>query len=144
MEMHRTALLIAAAATAFTALADSPVVQAGRYMALIAAPTAAQVDPLAEIVTLAFPPLVRDVGGAVGLLLSPSGYRLAPPEHAGPELATVLALPLPDVQRRLGPLSRLDALQVLAGPALRVVVDRRHRWITVEPLPAWRVLGGAP
>ncbi|MGH9961486.1 MAG: hypothetical protein ACREBC_30890, partial [Pyrinomonadaceae bacterium] len=57
-----------------------------------------------------------NLGSAMRELLQGSGYRLAQGEVADPRLPALLALPLPEAHRDLGPLSIREALKTLAGP----------------------------
>jgi conjugative transfer region protein (TIGR03748 family) len=107
-------------------------VQVGRYSLVAARPTAAQLDPLEATMMLQFPEGMQTVGDAVHYLLQSSGYRLASLEATHPEAAFLSGLPLPTVQRTLGPLTLRQALATLAGPAFRLVEDPVHRLVTFE------------
>ena len=108
--------------------------QVGRYSVLRTLPSAAQLDPLAARVTVRFPESVQTVGQAVQHLLRDSGYRLA---DASPGASAILLeLPLPGVQRSLGPVALRQALAVLGGPAFRLVQDPLHRLVAFERCPA--------
>ncbi len=103
-----------------------------RYSTLRAAPTEAQADLLAVIVNVSFPESVARVGEALNHLLQSSGYRLASAANAHPTRPILLRLPLPDVHRTLGPMPLRVALETLAGPAFRLVVDPVHRLVSFE------------
>ena len=90
-------------------------------------------DPLATSVDRAPPVSVTRIGEAIDWLLAPSGYRLSSLETAAPGRAALLALPLPESQRTLAHLPLRAALQVLAGPAFRLVEDPVHRLVSFEP-----------
>ncbi len=107
-------------------------VQVARYATVRAVPTPAQMNLLAAPVTVQFPESVDTVGKAVEHLLRPSGYRLAADAVADPARAVLLGLPLPAVQRTLGPMPLLSALETLAGPAYRLVEDPVHRLVSFE------------
>jgi type IV pili sensor histidine kinase/response regulator len=107
-------------------------IQVARYSLLAATPTKAQIAPLAEIVTIQFPDRIRTVGDAVRHLLSQSGYRLAGPKAMGPEAAYLFALPMPAVQRNLGPMPLQRALETLAGPTFLLIEDPVHRLVAFE------------
>ena len=106
--------------------------QVGRYSVIAAVPTEAQADLLATTLTIRFPERIRTLGESVRYLLQRSGYRLASSRSAGPNTATLFALPLPAVHRSLGPMTLRDALKTLAGPAFNLVQDPVHRLITFE------------
>ena len=113
-------------------------VQVGRYSALRALPTVAQVDLLSATITARFPERIQTVGEAVRYLLQRSGYRLAHHHVANSVTADLLELPLPAVHRNLGPISLQQALETLIGPVFRLVLDPVHRLIAFElclPVP---------
>ncbi len=125
-------LLLAGATAVHGASASTEDVQVGRYSSVRPVPTAAQVDLLSALVTVQFPEKVRTVRQAVEQLLAPSGYRLAADAVADPERAVLLALPLPEPHRALGPMPLRLALETLAGPAFRLVEDSVHRLVSFE------------
>jgi conjugative transfer region protein (TIGR03748 family) len=107
-------------------------VQVGRYSSMRPLPTEEQINLLSALVTVRFPETVATVGQAVDQLLGPSGYRLAPDSVAEPERAALVALPLPEPHRSLGPIPLRTALETLAGPAFRLVEDPVHRLVSFE------------
>jgi len=106
--------------------------QVGRYSLFSTTPTEAQANLLEAIITVQFPDRIQTVGEAVQHLLQQSGYRLAAPEATRPEAAYLFALALPAVQRSLGPMTLKQALEMLAGPAFRLVEDPVHRLVAFE------------
>lgn len=94
--------------------------------------TPEQLDLLAVVVTFRFPAQVSSVGDAVSLLLERSGYRFAYGANTDPELATLLALPLPHVHRNLTQIRLRDALQALAGGAWVLVEDPVNRLVSFD------------
>lgn len=121
-------------ATSFTlssnALAGD--LQVGRYQTVILQPTDEQLDLLSNIVELEVPEQINTVGQAITLLLDGSGYRLLSADLAEPYRVLLFALPLPQVQRQLGPLSLRQALELLGGPAFRPVIDPVFRLVSFE------------
>lgn len=107
-------------------------VQVSRYSLLTTTPTVAQQDLLEVQVIIPFPERIRSVGDAIDHLLPRSGYRLAGVEVMDPDTVSLLEQSLPAVHRVLGPTSLREALQVLAGPAYRLVEDPSHRLISFE------------
>ena len=116
--------------------------QVARYSVLRTLPTPEQLDPLAAHVTVRFPESVQTLGQAVQHLLQDSGYRLARPSTAAS--ATLLELPLPGVQRSLGPVTLRQALAVLGGPVFRLVQDPLHRLVAFERCAAPGPSDGLP
>ena len=104
--------------------------QVGRYSVWPIAATRAQAAPLSVIVAVRFPGPVQTVEQAIQHLLDGSGYRLAGAPDS--PAAIMLAQPLPEVHRSLGPLRLDQALQTLAGPVFQLVQDPLHRRIAFE------------
>ena len=120
-------VLVAASACLAGPRLEAAEMQVGRYSVLRTLPTAEQLDPLAARVTVRFPESVQTIGQAVRHLLQDSGYRLA---GSSPGVSAILLeLPLPGVQRSLGPVALRQALAVLGGPAFRLVQDPLHRCV---------------
>ncbi len=107
-------------------------VQVGRYATLRPMPTREQAELLVAQTMVSLPGSVTTVGEAVAYLLQPSGYRLAPEVAAEPSRAVLLALPLPEPHRTLGPMPLQAALETLTGPAFRLIEDPVHRLVTFE------------
>ncbi len=110
----------------------TPQVQTGRYTSAMVGATTAQVDPLSAIIRTEIPLGTYSVGDAMVYLLRATGYRLASPVAADPAVGTLYHMPLPQVQRSLGPITVRDALSVLAGPAFAVVIDPVNRLVSFD------------
>jgi type IV pili sensor histidine kinase/response regulator len=91
-----------------------------------------QVDLLSSMVELELPEQINTVGQAITYLLEGSGYRLLSAKLAEPYRVGLFAMPLPDVQRQLGPLSLRQGLELLSGPAFRLVIEPVYRLVTFE------------
>ena len=87
-----------------------------------------QIDLLSVLVETEFPSPVDSVGSAIDYLLDRSGYRRIAIE----ESAASMALPLPEVHRKIGPLSLRDAMTTLAGPALELRENAEERVVWFE------------
>ncbi|PHM46686.1 PilL N-terminal domain-containing protein [Xenorhabdus miraniensis] len=101
------------------------VVRYGRYVLVSIDPTAAQRDPLSQLIDIQLPtsqnPTVAD---AMRYALRQSGYTLCMPENTNNIL---YRQPLPSVHAQLGPLRLRTGLQVMAGPAWQLEVDAVQR-----------------
>jgi len=109
-------------------------VRLSRYTTTAATPDVAQVDPLETVVQVSLPrDKVSTVGDAITYLLLRTGYRLAPPDSADRYTRAVLAMPLPEVHRHLGPYTVRTALSILVGKPYLLSVD------AIQRLVAYRV-----
>ncbi|MBD2816557.1 PilL N-terminal domain-containing protein [Xenorhabdus sp. Flor] len=101
------------------------VVRYGRYLLVSADPTAAQRDPLSQLIEVHIPvsqhPTVAD---ALRDVLRQSGYQLCTPEKTNDIL---YRQPLPSVHTQSGPVRLRTALQFMAGPAWQLDVDEVQR-----------------
>lgn len=124
------------AAIASPGVATSHETRVGRYQSIAAGPEAVQVDLLSAVITHRFDEEIRTVGEAVENLLEGSGYRLLSARLAESYRVHLFAMPLPDVQRQLGPITRRDALELLSGEAFRLVVDPVYRLVSFKLIEA--------
>ena len=102
-----------------------------RYTTTVAEPTTEQLHVLDTTVSVAFSEKHKTVGDAVRYVLKPNGYRLAAIESI-PDMAVLLALPLPAVHRKMGPMKLRVLLETLAGPSWQLVEDPVARVIGFE------------
>lgn len=106
--------------------------QVSRYVSVKAEATPDQKKILNVIIQVHFDDSVVTVGDAIRRLLRRSGYRLADIEQSSSMLPVFLGLKLPDVHRSIGPIQLKEGLQVLAGPAWRMVIDPVIRLVSFE------------
>lgn len=101
------------------------VIRYGRYLLVSTDPTAAQRDPLSQLIHIQFPvsqnPTVAD---AMRYVLRQSGYSLCMPEENN---IILYRQSLPSVHTQLGPVRLRTALQIMAGPAWQLDVDEVQR-----------------
>jgi conjugative transfer region protein (TIGR03748 family) len=130
-------------ACSMAAAQSVPDIRLSRYTTTSASPDVAQVDPLEAVVQLILPRAnVQTVGDAITYLLIRTGYRLAPQESADQQTRAVLAMPLPEVHRRLGPYTVRTALSVLLGRPFVLSVDPMQRLVSYS-VDAWTGSGSA-
>lgn len=100
-------------------------VHQGRYTLASTRPTLDQRQPLLQMIEVHLPSaLDSNVGQALRHVLQRSGYALCPD---APPQALLFSRPLPAVHLHLGPMTLLDALSVLGGPAWELSVDPLNR-----------------
>ncbi len=111
------------------AAADPEAVRVARYSQLVGADRTER-DPLAIVAALRFPrEIVVTVGDGLRYLLQRTGYSVVAGDTDSEHL---LALPLPESHRQLGP-HRVHALaQILVGDAFVVCASARQRIVTVR------------
>jgi len=130
----RKTLALAAIATSLSfadlaAASDDSQIVTGRYSRVTNAPAVEQAHPLQVVVATRIPSDVTTVGGAVEFLLARSGYRLADQLVLSPDAKRLLAYPLPETHRKIGPMTLDQALMMLGGEGYRLVVDPISRKI---------------
>ncbi|EQC4551545.1 pilus assembly protein PilL [Cronobacter malonaticus] len=102
--------------------ATPEVVRYDRYLLVSTSP---QQPPLEQLTVLSIPPGFHPtVGEALQYLLRDSSWSLC---LADARRAQLYGLPLPLSQYNTGPLRLKSALQLLAGPAWRVITDENRR-----------------
>ena len=116
----------------------------GRYLSVAPAPSESQTDPLRTLIHVTFPRDIATVGAALAHLLARSGWRLGELAHADPAMGTLMALPLPETQRSLGPVYLIEAVKVLCGRSYAIVLDPVHRLVSCELLTRYTALRDAP
>lgn len=107
-------------------------IQVGRYSTMKTLPTEAQQNIFATVTNVRFDSSITTVGEAMRYLLEDQGIRLAVPKSQEDHVHTLIALPLPQIHRQLGPISLRHALETLAGPVWRLVQDPIHRLVSFE------------
>jgi len=134
--------LVLAGAAPLAAWSDGgEALQVARYSTIAPVPSAAQVDPLDAVVTIVFPEQLTTVDEALHYVLRRSGYRLASAKAADPAASVIANQPLPEVHRRLGPITVARALGTLAGPAWTMVVDPVRRLVSFELAQEYAAIG---
>ncbi len=124
--------------TAVTSFAAN--VSIGRYLSVAAKPVPSQQQLLQQQIQIKFPQNVFTVKQAIQVMLQFSGYRLANTKSMGNAAKAMLHLPLPEVDRTLGPMSLEQGLMTLAGNAFYLLVDPVHRLIAYEIKPQYLAL----
>ncbi|CDG22264.1 putative pilL protein (fragment) [Xenorhabdus poinarii G6] len=113
------------------------VVRYGRYLLVSIDPTAAQRDPLAQLIDIHIPvsqhPTVFD---ALRYVLRQSGYTLCAPEKNNDIL---YRQSLPSVHAQLGLVRLRTALQIMAGPAWQLEVDKVQRVVCHHLRPGYQL-----
>jgi type IV pili sensor histidine kinase/response regulator len=110
-------------------------IKTGRYSNIINEPVLAQSNPLKVVVNTKVPQRIKTVRETIEFLLMRSGYSLADESILPPETKSILALELPAVQRKIGPISLDKALAFLAGnDAFELVIDPYNRKVSFIPL----------
>ena len=99
------------------------VTQINRYASVENKPLTAQINPLLTVQQVHFPQHVVTVGDALTHWLQYSGFKLANTLQLPSALKTLMAEPLPQVDRNLGPLTIQDGLTVLVGQEVFTLIQ---------------------
>ncbi len=138
------ALFLLAATAAPAAIHEAPgtLVRTDRYT-LLKTHGGRTTEPLAAMVNVRFAREVNTIGAALQELLRESGYRisLASPHNRALVERVLYPQPLPAILRRLGPMSLLEALQVVAGSAWKIRVGELGRTVAFEVGDSYRRQG---
>ncbi|WP_419709594.1 PilL N-terminal domain-containing protein [Pseudomonas sp. NFX224] len=122
-------------------------VRQDRYTLASTRPTLEQRQPLYQLINIQIAPALHaNVGDALRHVLQRSGYTLCP---GGAKLAVLFNRSLPAVHHHLGPISLLDALTVIGGPAWKLDIDPVNRTVCYglrlpQPTPPLSTLEVAP
>lgn len=102
-------------------------VRQDRYTLASTRPTLDQRQPLYQLINVQIAPALHaNVGEALRHVLQRSGYSLCP-NSAGVD--RLFSRPLPSVHHQLGPMSLLDALTIIGGPAWQLDIDSVDRTV---------------
>lgn len=118
--------------TISTSVSIAADLKVGRYSKIQPVASKQQKDPLSVIVDITFPAEVITVQDAAEYLLRRSGYNLATGRVADPMQPTLLNLTLPQIHRRLGPITLRNGLKTLSGTAWILVEDPVARLVSFE------------
>ena len=112
-----------------TVHADDPI-RLARYTLQSATAEAGQLDLLAALIEIEFPPHIETAGDAIDYVLLRSGYR----RIETPDARRTMNLPLPRAHRKIGPLDLRSAIQTLAGEPWHLHEDHIQRviWLTLK------------
>ncbi len=99
-----------------------------------------QADLLSQTFHVHFPRSVFSVGDAVRYVLLCSGYRLMNVSLLPNPVQILLSQPLPQVHRKLGPITLREGLLTLMGEPFLLVVDPVHRCIGFRLKPNFQTI----
>ena len=130
-----SALALFAIGSGTAAAEDEPApLRLARYTTAAALPDPALTTPLAIVAQVGFPrDTVATVGDALAYLLLRTGYRLGDADAAA---SALLALPLPEAHRQLGPYPVRAIAALLVGSAYELRISEVDRRVDVAlPTP---------
>jgi conjugative transfer region protein (TIGR03748 family) len=117
-------------------VAQAQTVQTDRYTKVRVNPSPGQISPLDEVTRIVFGDSVKTVGQAIVEVLDGSGYELRHIKdvYEKPIDSILMAQPLPEIHRQLGPITIHDALEVLAGEAWHLKTNSlgRELWFVLN------------
>ncbi|MDH3694828.1 MAG: hypothetical protein OER96_09685 [Gammaproteobacteria bacterium] len=98
-------------------------VYVSRYLIQDNKPTSVESFPLLHSRSIRFQDNVQRVQQAIAVLLSDTGYSLSHEHAKSDRLQQLLNSPIAAIQRNMGPMSVIDGIQTLVGPAVTLRVD---------------------
>lgn len=120
----------------FIATLQAQTIKTDRYTNVKVSPSVGQLSPLEEVTRIVFGDDVSTVGEAIVEVLDGTGYELRHIKdvYEKPIDSILMAQPLPEIHRQLGPITVYDALEVLAGEAwhLKTNVLGRELWFVLN------------
>jgi conjugative transfer region protein (TIGR03748 family) len=123
--------------TAFIAQAESTT-KVARYLAIQNQALPGQMNLLDQTFQVHFSRDVCTIGDAMRYLLRFSGYRLVNAAVLSKATQAVLLQPLPETDRKLGPMRLQAGLLTLVGQPFGLVIDPVHRLIGLRLKPAFQ------
>lgn len=109
---------------------NSNITHIGRYSTVENQSSLAQINPLMAVAQFKFQPNVQTVGDAINQVLQNTSYQLVSSKLLPPIARETLSKPLPITVRTLGPICIKEAVLVLMGKEVFVlIVDPAHRLI---------------
>jgi len=107
-------------------------IQTSRYSTIQAKPTQPQRQLLQVMISVTIPDDITTIDQTIHYLLKRSGYQLVQPQVDQPELTAFFYKRLPEVHRRMGPMTLEDALTILTAPAFTLHEDPIQRLISCD------------
>ncbi len=110
-------------------------IQIARYTEISLEPTREVINPLDVVIDVQLPRRMNLVGESIEYLLSRSGYQIRKPSSVTtPEMYVLFSLPIPAQHRAMGTLRLRKALEVLAGDAYEMRVNKvtREIWFALD------------
>lgn len=115
-------------------------VSIGRYLSVAAKPQREQQRLLQQQFQIRFPQNIFTVKQAVEFILKFRGYRLAEMNKMHRPARDMLNQPLPEVDKKFGPMCLKEGLITLAGKLFYLLVDPVHRLIAFKLKAQYRKL----
>lgn len=110
-----------------TSLCSAHPISISRYQTVPLSAKHEQIHLLQQAMQIQFPSNVVTIEQAIRFSLQFSGFHLVKTKHLPRAL---LKLPLPEINRQVGPIRLQQLLQLLAGPAFTLKIDPAHRLIS--------------
>jgi len=101
-------------------------------------PSQEQADPLYVTVNVKFSRHIKTVGDAIKYIIARSGYHISNSNESDKGTRLLMSLPLPQVQRRLEPMTLRQALRVLIGEAYAIEINPISRSISFGVKPKFK------
>lgn len=115
--------------------------QVGRYLTVNQAARNSQSNPLEQTFMLTIPESINTIGGAISYILANTGYKLQPKQYQTIQVGLLLGQPLPLSDRKLGPMTVMQALSALSDHSFwQILLDPNHRYVSFILRPSTQSL----
>lgn len=135
-----TLIGIISLSVAVPTFADTSATTVGRYLSVQNQALTAQTDLLQQTFQIRFPSHIKTISDAMRYTLRFSGYSLVDYKNLPSEAQAMIVLPLPQVDRTLGPVNLQGGLLTLAGDSFGLLVDPVHRLISFRLKPTLQTI----
>lgn len=127
-------LLFAPNVLAVSSPATDDTIALSRYIEVSTDVDRQQRNPMQTVVSIAFPPNIRQVGQAINYTIKSTGYSINDLDMTPEETRFMYTLPLPEVHRRFDHVKVINVLKTLVGDAFIPMADPVRRKVAFKPV----------
>lgn len=129
-----TAMLFAPHVFAVSSPGTDDTIALSRYIEVSTDVDRQQRNPMQTVVSIAFPPNIRQVGQAINYTIRSTGYSINDLDMTPEETRFMYTLPLPEVHRKFDHVKVINVLKTLVGDAFIPMADPIRRKVAFKPV----------